>query len=138
MSRRKAREMAVQALFQLDFNSDVTKEEAINSVFSEREDINESTKLYARALVEGTQNNLAAIDEYISALSREWKIDRMAGVDRNIARMAIYEMKYSNERLQAGVAINEAVELAKTFGTEDSSRFINGILGSIVKNKELS
>ncbi len=138
MSRRKAREMAVQALFQLDFNSDVTKEEALISVFSEREDINESTKLYARALVEGTQNNLAAIDEYISALSREWKIDRMAGVDRNIARMAIYEMKYSDERLQAGVAINEAVELAKTFGTEDSSRFINGILGSIVKNKELS
>ncbi|SMC58806.1 transcription antitermination factor NusB [Sporomusa malonica] len=138
MSRRKAREMAVQALFQLDFNSGVTNDEAINSVFSEREDINESTKLYAKSLVEGTYYNLAAIDEYISELSREWKIDRMAGVDRNIARMAIYEMKYSNERLQPGVAINEAVELAKTFGTEDSSRFINGILGSIVKNKELS
>lgn len=138
MSRRKAREMAVQALFQLDFNSDVTSNEALNSVFSEREDINESTKLYAKSLVEGTHCNLAAIDEYISELSREWKIDRMAGVDRNIARMAIYEMKYSDEQLQPGVAINEAVELAKTFGTEDSSRFINGILGSIVKNKELT
>lgn len=138
MSRRKAREMAVQALFQLDFNSGVTNDEALDSVFSEREDINESTKLYAKSLVEGTYHNLAAIDEYISELSLEWKIDRMAGVDRNIARMAIYEMKYSNERLQPGVAINEAVELAKTFGTEDSSRFINGILGSIVKNKELS
>lgn len=138
MSRRKAREMAVQALFQLDFNSSVTTEEALTSVFSEREEpINENTKNYAKALVEGTQNNLAAIDNYISELSREWKLDRMAGVDRNIARMAIYEMKYSEERLQPGVAINEAVELAKTFGTEDSSRFINGILGSIVKNKEL-
>ncbi|SDD36432.1 transcription antitermination factor NusB [Sporomusa acidovorans] len=137
MSRRKAREMAVQALFQLDFNSGVTSEEALNSVLNEREDTNETTRLYAKSLVEGTQKNLEAIDEYISELSREWKIDRMAGVDRNIARMAIYEMKYSQEKLQPGVAINEAVELAKTFGTEDSSRFINGILGSIVKNKEL-
>ncbi|WP_371370786.1 transcription antitermination factor NusB [Sporomusa aerivorans] len=139
MSRRKAREMAVQALFQLDFNSGVTSEEALAAVLSERgEDINDSTKLYAKALVDGTYQNLAAIDGYISELSREWKLDRMAGVDRNIARMAIFEMKYSQERLQPGVAINEAVELAKTFGTEDSSRFINGILGSIVKNKELS
>ncbi len=139
MSRRKAREMAVQALFQLDFNSGVTSEEALTAVLTERgEEVNENTKLYAKALVDGTYNNLPAIDEYISELSREWKLDRMAGVDRNIARMAIFEMKYSQERLQPGVAINEAVELAKTFGTEDSSRFINGILGSIVKNKELS
>ena len=139
MSRRKAREMAVQALFQLDFNAGVTSEEALVAVFGEREEtLSETTKSYAKSLVEGTQSNLAAIDNYISDLSREWKIDRMAGVDRNIARMAIYEMKYSEERLQPGVAINEAVELAKTFGTEDSSRFINGILGSIVKNKQLS
>lgn len=137
MSRRKAREIAVQALFQLDFNSGVTSNEALTSVLDEREDTNETTRLYAQALVEGTQQNLAAIDDYISELSREWKIDRMAGVDRNIARMAIYEMKYSSERMEPGVAINEAVELAKTFGTEDSSRFINGILGSIVKNKQL-
>ncbi|WP_425061156.1 Transcription antitermination protein NusB [Sporomusa carbonis] len=138
MSRRKAREMAIQALFQLDFNSGANSDDALNSVFSEYEDINENTRLYAKSLVEGTCKNLAAIDEYISQLSREWKIDRMAGVDRNIARMAIYEMKYSDERLQPGVAINEAVELAKTFGTEDSGRFINGVLGSIVKNRELS
>jgi N utilization substance protein B len=137
MSRRKAREIAVQALFQLDFNSGVGSAEALNSVLNEREETNETTKLYAQSLVEGTQQNLAAIDDYISELSREWKIDRMAGVDRNIARMAIYEMKYSQEHLEPGVAINEAVELAKTFGTEDSSRFINGILGSIVKNKKL-
>jgi len=138
MSRRKAREMAVQALFQLEFNPGVTNDEALSLVFSEREDVNDNTKSYARSLVEGTCVHLAAIDEYISELSREWKIDRMAGVDRNITRMAIYEMQYSVERLQPGVAINEAVELAKTFGTEDSSRFINGILGSIVKNKVLS
>ncbi|QDR80803.1 transcription antitermination factor NusB [Sporomusa termitida] len=138
MSRRKAREMAVQALFQLDFNAGVSNDEALNSVFSEREDVNENTRLYAKSLVEGTYSNLAVIDDYISELSKEWKIERMAGVDRNIARMAIYEMKYSQERLQPGVAINEAVELAKTFGTEESSRFINGILGSIVKNKGLA
>jgi N utilization substance protein B len=59
----------------------------------------------------------------------------MPGVDRNIARIAVYEMKFGAERLPPNVAINEAVELAKVFGTEDSSRFINGILGSLAKSR---
>lgn len=61
----------------------------------------------------------------------------MPGVDRNIARMAIYEMRFGGEQLPPNVAINEAVELAKTFGTEESGRFINGILGSLVKKKKV-
>jgi N utilization substance protein B len=134
MSRRKAREMAVQTLFQLDYkNSD--KAEALAAVFGERDDVTEQAKLYTTELVNGTQDNLTEIDAVISEISNDWKLERMAGVDRNIARIAIYEMKFGSEQLPPNVVINEAVELAKTFGTEDSSRFVNGILGSLVKNK---
>ncbi|BBB92917.1 MAG TPA: transcription antitermination factor NusB [Methylomusa anaerophila] len=137
MSRRKAREMAIQALFQLDFNPDVSEDEALESVFAERDDVTDKAKKYAKILIDGTIANKIAIDAYIANVSREWKIERMAGVDRNIARMAIYEMQFSPEPLQPGVAINEAVEIAKNFGTEDSGRFINGILGTLVKNKKI-
>lgn len=134
MSRRKAREMAVQALFQLDFNQ-VNTETAMEAVMNERAEISDSAKQYAQILVKGTQQCLEQIDAIISLASTEWKLDRMAAVDRNIARVAIYEMKFGDEQLPPNVAINEAVEVAKTFGTEDSSRFINGILGSLVKKK---
>lgn len=134
MSRRKAREVAVQALFQLDFNQ-VNTETAMEAVINEHEGISESSRQYAQKLINGTQRSLTEIDAIISSSSNEWKLDRMAAVDRNIARIAIYEMKFSEEQLPPNVAINEAVEMAKTFGSEDSSRFINGILGSLVKKK---
>lgn len=134
MSRRKAREMALQALFQLDFNA-VEKETALKSVFAEREVPNEKAESYAEVLVKGTFANLEAIDDTINRISSEWKLDRMAGVDRNIVRIAIFELKYSEENLPPNVVINEAVELAKEFGTDDSARFVNGLLGSLIKNK---
>ena len=81
----------------------------------------------------GTRENLAAIDEEIAASTRDWKIDRMTGVDRNIVRIALYEMKYRTEKIDVGIAINEAVELAKKFGTDDSSRYVNGILGGLAR-----
>lgn len=134
MSRRKAREIAVQALFQLDFNQ-VNTETAMEAVLDEHAGISEGAKQYAQKLVTGTQQSLGEIDTIIASASTEWKLDRMAAVDRNIARVAIYEMKFGEEQLPPNVAINEAVEMAKTFGSEDSSRFINGILGSLVKKK---
>lgn len=134
MSRRKAREIAVQALFQLDFNQ-VTTETAMEAVLDEHAGISEGAKQYAQKLVTGTQQSLGEIDTIIASVATEWKLDRMAAVDRNIARVAIYEMKFGEEQLPPNVAINEAVEVAKTFGSEDSSRFINGILGSLVKKK---
>jgi len=136
MSRRKAREMALQALFQLDYNR-TDKDEALQAVFSEREGTSDSAKLYAQELVKGTQAHLSEIDGIISANSSEWKIDRMAGVDRNITRIAVYEMRFGKEQLPPNIIINEAVELAKTFGTEESGRFINGVLGSLVKKQGL-
>lgn len=132
MSRREAREMALQTLFQLDYNK-TGKEEALQTVLSEHDSIGENTRKYTENLVIGTQEHLKEIDTIIGEISNEWKIDRMPGIDRNIARMAIYEMRFGTETLPPNVIINEAVELAKLFGTEDSSRFVNGILGSLVK-----
>ena len=132
MSRRKSREMALQTLFQLDYNT-ADKNEALQAVLSENDKLSENTREYTEQLVNGTQEKIAEIDAIIMEVSDEWKLDRMAGIDRNIARIAIYEMKYGAEKLSPNVVINEAVELAKIFGTEESSRFVNGILGALVK-----
>ena len=134
MSRRKAREMALQTLYQLDFNA-TEPDQALATAVDEAGEVDTKTRDYAWALVSGATANRAVIDEIIATASAEWKLDRMASVDRNIARIAIYEMRFGSESLSPGVVINEAVELAKTFGTDDSSRFVNGILGSLVKKK---
>jgi len=135
MSRRIARELALQALFQLDFNK-TTPEEAFQGVCDERAEISLDAREYAHTLLLGTVEQKDAIDQIISQTSKDWKVDRMAGVDRNIVRMALYEMNYGTEKLSAGVIINEAVELAKAFATDESSKFVNGILGSLVKPPE--
>lgn len=135
MSRRLARELALQALFQLDFNQ-VEPEEALNSVCAERTKVTSTAKTYAGELLHGTLAKKSEIDAIIGQASREWKVERMAGVDRNIVRLAIFEMNFGAEALNAGVVINEAVELAKSFGTDESSRFVNGILGSLVKKAQ--
>jgi len=136
MSRRQAREMALQTLYQLDFN-DIDPEQALTAAADEAGPVGAKTRAYAWSLVSGTMTHRGAIDEIITRVSAEWKLDRMASVDRNIARMAIYEMKFGSEPLPPNVVINEAVELAKIFGTEDSGRFVNGILGSLVKNRQI-
>ena len=137
MSRRLSREIAIQTLFFLDFNPTFGVHDALEAVFLEREKISNSVKEYSKFLVDGTKENLTEIDAFLTKLSKQWKLNRMPSVDRNIARLALFEMKYSKEPLNAGIVINEAVELAKVFGTEDSSRFINGILGSAVRSDEM-
>jgi transcription antitermination factor NusB len=126
--------MALQTLYQLDFNA-VDPQQALMMAVDEAGEVDARTRDYAWKLVDGATANLNAIDEIIVQVSAEWKLDRMASVDRNIARVAIYEMRFGSEPLTPNVVINEAVELAKTFGTDESSRFLNGILGSLVKNK---
>ena len=140
MSRRQAREAALQTLFQLELNppSEAASEEACQmwALDAAVEEMPVETKRdysYAASLVRGTREYLAAIDEEIAASTHDWKLDRMTGVDRNIVRIALYEMKYGAEKVDVGVAINEAVELAKKFGTDDSSRYVNGILGGLAR-----
>lgn len=134
MSRRKARELALQILFQLDFN-DAAVEDVLQDSLGEQAKLNDNTRDYVSAVVRGTRENLAAIDEIIGVNSHEWKVSRMAGIDRNIARLAVYEMEFAAEKLEPKIIINEAVELAKTFGADDSQRFVNGVLGGYVKRR---
>lgn len=128
MSRRKAREMALQALFQMDVGG-VNSPRALADVFEE----NGIEDSFTRKLVEGTEQHMSAVDKKISEFSIDWKLERMSAVDRNILRLATYELLMPQEDTPAGVSINEAVELAKKYGTEESAKFVNGVLGAMLK-----
>lgn len=128
MSRRKAREMALQALYLMDM-SGVDANRALHAIFQE----NNVEDGFTRSLVEGTIKNMTDIDRKIQEYAIDWKLERMSGVDRNILRLATYELIVPQEDVTPRVAINEAVELAKKFGTEESAKFVNGILGAMLK-----
>lgn len=141
MSRRQAREIALQALYQLEINCAESAEQeemyenlALDTAFQEAEaKVSQATREFARSLVEGTRAHAGEIDAYIEDASRAWKITRMAAVDRNIARIAVYEMKFAEPVLTPNIAINEAIELVKKYGSDESARFINGILDAMAK-----
>ncbi len=133
MSRRKAREIALQVLFHIDFTGG-SPEEIIPAVYSMQEiEFSESVNEYVEWIVAGTLAHRDEIDRQISELAKDWKLERMGGVDRAITRMAIFEIKYGEEKVPPRAAVNEAVELAKHFGSDESGRFVNGILGSLVR-----
>ena len=146
MSRRRAREAAMQALFQLDMNPppedgrdewkralDAAWQDGAPEKTDKRNQ--EADYAYAWTLVSGTCESLASIDETLSKLSKEWKVPRMTGVDRSVLRLAVYELQ-SGSDVTPGVVINEAVELAKRFGTDDSGRFVNGVLGTMMREEQ--
>ena len=146
MSRRRAREAAMQALFQLDLNPppegardewkralDVAWQDGASGKPDERN--READYAYAWALVSGTCESLASIDETLSKLSKEWKVPRMTGIDRSVLRLAVYELQNGSD-VTPGIVINEAVELAKKFGTDDSGRFVNGVLGMMMRDEQ--
>ena len=132
MSRRKAREIALQALFQFDFKKN-DDENLIEMLIKETKGLNQQSILFTREIIKGTIANLEAIDATIKTVSNDWKIERMAAVDRNIVRMAVYELKFNSEDTAPKIIINEAIEIAKIFGSDESSRFVNGILGALIK-----
>ena len=139
MSRRQAREAALQALFQLDLNHGEEGQQeqyetlAIDTVLGEAEKMSAHDREFVNTLVHGTRAHLAEIDSLIAASSKDWRLERMATVDRNITRLAAFEIRFAAEKLTPNIAINEAVELAKKYGTDDSSRYVNGILGAMMK-----
>ncbi|MDP3064231.1 MAG: transcription antitermination factor NusB [Chloroflexota bacterium] len=125
--RRRARAMALQALFE----ADSTGHDAEGSLAWESEGpVPESVTEYAQTLVSGTLEKQEMLDEQIRRHAPAWPLEQMAAVDRNILRLAIFELLYEAE-MPPKVAISEAVELAKRFGSESSSKFINGVLGSV-------
>ncbi len=131
--RRRAREAALQVLFQMDVGR-LSPEDALASVAAP--DWLPVDWALVETLVRGTRANLAPIDAMIARVAEHWTIERMAAVDRNILRMAIFELQHTATPVR--VIINEAVELAKRYSTEDSGRFVNGLLGNMVRSGMLS
>jgi transcription antitermination protein NusB len=127
--RRKARELALQFLYQLDVNG-ADDPAPYEPDFWARHALDDETRRFARALVAGTTADRLKIDHLIAEFTEHWDLDRMAVVDRNILRLAIFELLHEAD-VPPKVAINEAIEIAKKFGTRESSRFINGILDRV-------
>jgi len=127
--RRKAREIALQFLYQLD-QTGATDPAPFETDFWGRHPVDAEARAFAASLVRGTKAQQEKIDAMITESAEHWDLDRMAVVDRNILRMAVYELLYE-PGVPAKVAINEAIEIAKKFGTAESSRFINGVLDRI-------
>jgi N utilization substance protein B len=131
MSRRKAREYALQLLFQLD----IRKEKPTLTLFKrfwaeERPD--DEMRAFAEETVTGTFKHLRTVNAKILACAKNWSLDRMAIVDRNVLRMAVYEILYRRD-IPPSVTINEAIELAKKYGTDESGAFVNGILDCVAR-----
>ncbi len=135
MSRRVARETALQVLFQIDFTGEVDSLEQVIEHWAKEFAVSEKNKKFTSELVEGTLKHKQDIDEKISATAHEWALDRLNTVDRNLMRLAIFEMLYYPDTPQR-VTLNEAIEIAKKFGSEESGKFINGILDKLMDSSE--
>ncbi|MBX7144493.1 MAG: transcription antitermination factor NusB [Oligoflexia bacterium] len=140
-SRRRAREVALQALYQCDTLEDWSAEcvQLYFDVFKPENGGEENAVLsstekenleFAKSIIQGVLKNLEFIDEQITAASTNWSISRMCRVDRNILRFATFEMALVDE-IPLSVSINEAIEIAKAYGTPDSPMFVNGVLDNI-------
>lgn len=127
-SRKLAREMAVEFLFQIEFQKTDIKEQVEDFLDSLEPD--NFDKNYFFEIINGVLNCQEEIDELISKNSKGWTIDRIAKVDLAILRVAIYEIRH-REDIPLSVSINEAVEIAKRFGTDESGKFINGLLAQV-------
>lgn len=130
--RRKARVLAFQTLYSWDINNESVDE--LLTFSWKKEDINEDVASFARLLIAGTIENLDAIDDVIKKNIRNWDFDRLAKVDLAILRLSVFEILYQ-EDVPAGVSINEAIEIAKGFGADESYKFINGVLDNIKRTE---
>jgi len=133
-NRHLARTIAMQSLFLWDFKGKNEKDlkQVIKGVFDnfapEFDD-----QGFSESLIKGVMKNLPAIDIYITKYATEWPLDQITIVDRNILRIGVYELIF-NDEIPAKVAINEAIEIAKAFGSDSSGKFVNGVLGAIYKD----
>lgn len=130
--KRRSRELALQMLFQMDMGT--VKMKDLEENFLPQASAPEAAKVLALGMVRGTWDKLADIDKHLRGLAENWDLTRMAAVDRNILRLAAFEIIYDNE-IPKSVAINEAIEIVKRFSTDESSKFVNGILDKLEKQK---
>ena len=132
MGRREMRDHIFKLLFLREFNEAEEMPEQIKLYFDEMEDLGPDQQTYMENKYDRIQEHLEEIDRILNEKSTGWKTKRMSKVDLNILRLAVFEMKY-DEDVPVKVAINEAVEISKVFGGEDSASFINGILGKVAR-----
>lgn len=131
-SKRSAnRRYALRMLFEMDIN-----DSTIDEVLEGKSHVGEDAPAdFTMELVRGVQEHLEELDEVISRYAEGWDLERMPRVDRNVLRMSLYELFFM-EDIPPGVTIDEAVELAKSFSTEDSGKFVNGVLGRVNRDRE--
>lgn len=129
--RREAREQALFYLYQSDL-LDVDVDELIQMDLKNKKNIDQFTL----KLVKGVKNNFKNLNEIINLHSSNWQIDRMSILDRNMLRIALYEMMFEPE-IPLKVTINEAVEISKKYGTNESGKFVNGVLGKVVEYEKI-
>jgi len=131
-TRRKSRELALQALYQEELAGQATLLDF--EEFCAHFQVSKKTIPYAVKLLEGVREKRDEINELISRHAENWRLERMSFIDRNILRLAVYELHYQDD-VPTSVAINEAVEIAKRYSTDDSGPFINGILDSMAREE---
>ena len=130
-TRRKARVLALEALFQYDFRPDDIED--ISKFDWKDKEISKEVFEYASILFQGTIRNINEIDSLIKKFSKNWEFDRLNRIDKNILRLSIYQLLYE-KKLTHKIVIDEAIEISKSFSTEKSYKFINGILDAIYNN----
>ena len=133
MNRHLSRMIAMQTLYELDFRAGSEKDDVMDRNISEYEEKCESE--FVDLLVEGVSKIKDELEQIVTESAPEWPMDQISLIDREILRIAIYELLYVND-IPPKVSINEAVELAKQFGGENSSKFVNGVLGTIYRKYE--
>ena len=134
-SRRLARECALQSLYYADSLKSLGDATVSNYTAAFQKDLGDVFD-FCQELVTGTEKNLPKIDKMVSSYARNWTLARMSAVDRAILRMATYEMIFSPQKTPVAAVIDEAIELAKKYSTENSSKFINGLLDQLKKERK--
>ncbi len=134
MKRRRAREYALQILFQLDVTNSEFSSDVLKAFWENTKEEDEDVREFTDDIVVGTRENIDQIDNEINITAEHWSVNRIAIVDRNILRAAAYELLYRAD-IPPSVVINEAIEISKKYSTGDSASFINGILDKIQKSK---
>ncbi|MFN8626346.1 MAG: transcription antitermination factor NusB [Candidatus Binatia bacterium] len=127
-ARRKGRELAVQALYQLELTGEASA--AALRLFYDRADAGQRAKEFAATLIDGVRAHQRQLDDLVNAASEHWRIERLSRVDLNVLRVAAYELSHT-PAVPTSVVLDEAIEIARRFGTEESAQFVNGILDQI-------
>ena len=134
MSRKKARDNAFKCIYELEFIKDKNLDDILLNCYEENNN-SEEEKQYIQMILNGVKENIEKIDSIILSKLKNWSLDRIAKIDLAILRLAIYEILYVDS-IPDKVSANEAVELAKTYGNNDSKSFVNGVIAKVIEDKE--